>query len=110
MLKNLPLKSALYLAFGLNLASIAAILSIKPWLPPIVPLFYGLPYGENQLVPVYGLLYVPGILLLITLINSAMAIYIKDQFFKKSLILTGAFVSVLGAVTIIKIIFLVGFF
>jgi hypothetical protein len=110
MLKKLPLKSALYLAVGLNIGSLAVIMLLKDWLPPVVPLFYGLPNGESQLVSVYGLLLVPGGLLVITLTNTLMAIYVKDLFFKKSLIVTSAFVSALGAVTIIKIILLVGFF
>jgi hypothetical protein len=110
MWKKLPLRGVIYGSFGINLASVALILALRSFLPPVVPLFYGQPYGEFQLVPTLGLLTVPATSVLITLINSIIATRLHDHFYKKALIFSSLFVASLGLIAILKIIFLVGFF
>lgn len=87
------------------------ILLIK-WtaLPSRVPLFYSRPWGEDQLAPKIFLLLLPGISLIIFLINSGLA---KTVFKKNHPIfadlgyLTSFVVAVLGLISLLKIIFLV---
>lgn len=86
------------------------ILVFKSLLPPVVPLFYGRPFGESQLVPVLTLFFAPITSIVITFVNSGLAILTEDVFSKKILV-SGAFLlSLLITITVLKIIFLVGFF
>ncbi len=110
MWKKLPLKGFIYSSLGLSLASAVLILITLKNLPPVVPLFYGLPSGADQLVPTLMLFIVPGFGLFITAVNILLAQILKDPFFKKTLVVSTTFISFLGAITIVKIISLVGFF
>ncbi|QQG41931.1 MAG: hypothetical protein HYV90_01305 [Candidatus Woesebacteria bacterium] len=105
-----PFRGFFYASLGLGFSSIAIIFIFKNILPPIVPLFYGRPFGESQLVPVLNLFFAPIVSIVITLTNSGLALITEDVFSKKILI-SGAFLfSLLITITILKIVFLVGFF
>lgn len=110
MWKNLPLKGYIYASFALSAVSIIAILGLLNYLPPIVPFLYGLPAGSDQLISSLGLLIAPSINILIIVLNIVLASFSKDLFFKRTLIVSGLFVSILTTITVLKIIFLVGFF
>lgn len=97
-------------AIALTIASAMAIVVLKNWLPPLVPLFYGKPSGSGQLVTTYELLIAPGVSLLVIIINTFLSLYIPDLFLKKTLIIGAFLLSLLTAITVFKIIFLVGFF
>ena len=110
MWKNLPLKEAVYTSFILGGVSIASIIALNAFLPPVVPLLYGLPSGDSQLVPKLGLLITPISALVIVIFNLVLAKFTKDIFFKKTLVIAGTFVSLLATISIVKTILLVGFF
>ena len=101
-----------YAIGGVSLALISALLIFlfKGNLPPQVPLFYGLPVGEAQLTGYWGFLIAPGASLLITIVNIFISTLIADTFYKRVLIVSSFFVSILVAITVLKIIFLVGIF
>lgn len=108
--KSLPFQEYTTISLILSIVTIFVTLLLRSKLPPIVPLFYGRPVGEGQLVPTLGLIIAPGGALIFTLINTFLAILSKDEFLKKTLVLTSFLVSLLLSITVIKIIFLVGFF
>lgn len=110
MWKKLPFKGLIYASLAINIVSVLLILTVQRLLPPVVPLFYGLPYGQDQLVPSVGLFIVPGACLLVIVLNAVLSGYFNDQFYKKTLIISAALISVLGVITVLKIIFLVGLF
>ncbi len=93
-----------------NIAVIIAIALLASSIPPIVPLFYGLAHGEDQLVPQSFLLLPPAIAALITVINASISIVTNDQFIKRVLTGTTFAATILSTITIIKIILLVGKF
>lgn len=97
-------------AITINVLCVITILIARGFLPPVVPLFYGKPLGEGQLISNLGLLIVPAVSLIISTINLLLNIWIKDNFLKKIFAVTSVIISVVGAITIIKIILLVGFF
>ncbi len=113
-MKLVPVKSQanafFYGSLALGVFSILLILITKSLLPPLVPLFYGKPAGESQLVPTLALLIAPAVSILITLINTLLASFTKEDFLKKILTVSSFFVSLLISLTVFKIIFLVGFF
>lgn len=94
----------------LSLVSVILIVLFRGILPPQVPLFYGQPVGEGQLVSSWGFLIAPASSLLITAVNVFFSTRVSDIFYKKVLIISAFFVSVLVIITTVKIIFLVGFF
>lgn len=110
MFKNLPYKEYVYFSLVLNIVSIILILILKGILPPVVPLFYGLPAGAMQLSPTVALILIPTAGVVITLINIFISRLTKDAFLKKTLIISSAFISFLLSIAVFKIIFLVGFF
>lgn len=109
MLKKLPLSGYIYCSIALDLVAAVAIILAKSSLPPIVPLFYGKPVGSGQLITTNGLLLAPLAALVITAINIFLASKVDNVFSKKIFSVASFFVSLLTAVTVIKIILLVGF-
>jgi hypothetical protein len=108
-IQNLPFKGYLYAAIALNLASAAVIAITVASLPPLVPLFYGLPVGQGQLINSWGLLIAPGTSLAISLANAWVAHRLEDVFLKKIMAAASFFVSLLSTITVTRIILLVGF-
>jgi hypothetical protein len=86
------------------------ILILKNNLPPLVPLLYGRPSGEAELTITAGLFIAPGVALIITFVNLLISLWVKDDFLKKILAVSSIVISALVAITIVRIIFLVGFF
>lgn len=100
-----------YISIGVNLALILAIILVRPFLPPVVPLLYGKPVGEMQLVNSIWLIIPSLVSIVISLINFLLNKYfVKDNFHKKILSYTSLFINILVAITVVKIIFLVGSF
>ncbi len=83
-------------------------------LPPRVPLFYSLPWGESELAGKFMLLILPGISLVFFVFNlwfSGMVKFgeaeenvRKSVFLKDSFIFVSFFVSVVNLITLIKIV------
>lgn len=96
--------------WALNFLTVVAILILKNFLPPVVPIFYGEPAGADQLAPAIFLLIIPAVSFLISGINVFINSSSKDDFIKKFLAASSLVISIMAVVTVIKIILLVGFF
>ncbi|MBI2020390.1 hypothetical protein HYS94_03125 [Candidatus Daviesbacteria bacterium] len=98
----LTISLQIFLAFLISLF----ILFSSKFLPPKLPLFYSLPWGEKQLATHQQLFILPAILVLITLINIAVAwqLHLSQSFFKKILIFSSLVTSMILVITFIKII------
>jgi len=110
MWKKTTLRNYFLAAIIVNLLAGLFIILLRDHLPPLVPLFYGRPAGEAQLTNTFGLLVAPGVSLLITIINLLLSPWVHDDFQKKILAVSAVFITVLAAITVIKIVLLVGFF
>ena len=110
MWKKLDFKNLFFVAVIINVVAILAVIILKSFLPPLVPLFYGRPAGEAQLTNTIGLLIAPAAAFLLTMLNLSISFWVKDEFLKKILAISALVISVLTAITIVKIISLVGFF
>jgi hypothetical protein len=110
MWKNLPCKGCVYFSIALNLLLAGLILILKGFLPPIVPLFYGLPDGAEQLIPYFGLTIAPAIGLIVTFVNVLISNAINDKLLRSALIISSVFISLLLAITTVKIVLLIGLF
>lgn len=77
-------------------------------LPPKLPLFYSLPWGENQLGNHQQFLIIPGVIALITLLNLILSwqLHSSQLFFKKILIYSSWLISLILFITFLKIIFI----
>ena len=75
-------------------------------LPNKLPLFYSLPWGEQQLVDKYQLLIIPAAICLISLLNFILLTHLhqSQSFFKKILIYTTILTTLLLFMTLTKII------
>lgn len=86
------------------------ILLIK-WreLPPEVPLYYSLPWGEEQLTTPFNLLILPLVSFFVFILNFFLASILleKEPWLCRILILTATIFSFLSTLALIKIIFLI---
>jgi hypothetical protein len=89
-----------------NLIVCVWILVIQGSLPPQVPLFYGLPQGEEQLTFAQLLLVPPVIAIIISIINFLLIRAIKVEFLKMVLLAGMVLTTILSSVTIAKIIWI----
>lgn len=103
-------KKYLYYSSGISILLIIIIIALTNYLPPEVPLFYGEPVGEAQLTSSSKLVIAPLISLSISIINFFLLKIVKDIFLQKLLMITSLFIAILIGITVVKIIFLVGFF
>jgi hypothetical protein len=110
MWKKITFNNYFLAALILNALSLLAPVILRGFLPPVVPLFYGRPVGEGQLVSTLGLLIAPAASFLITAVNLLLNLWTKDDFLKKVLAVTALIISIVTAITVIKIMLLVGFF
>ncbi|MEJ2441565.1 MAG: hypothetical protein P8Y06_01440 [Patescibacteria group bacterium] len=86
------------------------VVLVQIFLPPQIPLFYGLPEGEAQLAPSLSLIIPSLVSLVIMITNITISYFLKDEILKKFLITTAIGVSIFSIVTTIKIVLLVGSF
>lgn len=78
-------------------------------LPPQVPLYYSLPWGESQLASAPALFILPTISLVLLVINHLFAISLSktSQLLSKFLIAASLVVSLFSLITLVRIITLV---
>ena len=90
----------------LSLVLTLAILVILRSLPPRLPLFYSLPWGEGQLATHQQFLIIPISISAVTLLNLFISwqLHPSQSLFKKGLVLSSIIVSLILTVTFIKIV------
>lgn len=109
-LKNIAFRNYYLASFILSLVIAAGIVIIRNFLPPVVPLYYGKPIGSDQLAQNILLIIVPAASIVVGVLNLTVSKFVKDMFIKRLLAIFSLLVSLLSAITIIKIVLLVGFF
>jgi hypothetical protein len=110
MFNKVVFRNYFLVAVGVDILTILTPLLLRNLLPPLVPLFYGRPVGERQLISTLGLSIAPLASLLITVVNLLLSLRAKDLFIKRVLAISALVISALTAITVTKIIFLVGLF
>jgi len=106
--KKVPFTKQIIYCLVINLVMITlAILSIF-MLPPEIPLLYGLPEGNDQLVKSWAIVIPNLTSLIIMFVNSILAMRTKDEYLKKVVILTGFTATFFAIITVLKIFFLIG--
>lgn len=109
-LNKIPFRNLIFLSLIINLTALALVIVLQRNLPPQIPLFYGLPKTKEQLSGSSSLI-IPSIIAIgVMLINILISQITNEEFFKKTLILTGTVSAFLSIITTVKIIFLIGSF
>lgn len=90
----------------LSLSIALIIIAVLKNLPPRLPLFYSLPWGDGQLATHQQLLIIPASIALITLLNLVLSwqLHPSQSFFKKVLIFSSIVVSLILTIAFIKIV------
>lgn len=93
----------------ISLLVLSIVSLIFTQLPPLIPLWYSLPWGEGRLATPLWLFILPLSSFLIQIGNSLLSARLPDDYliFAQLLILTSAIVSLMNFVTLINIITLV---
>jgi len=108
--KRVPFIRYIYAGIIANLVIVLALLAIRSFLPPQIPIFYGAAEGERQLAPSWALIIPNLASTLASLVNIALCLLIKDEFLKKTLVIASLGISLLATITVAKIILIVGSF
>ena len=106
----LPLRKMLLIALAVSFGFAAFSLLLRIWLPPEIPLFYGLPEGNRQLASSWFIPLPSLVSTLIIVINTFLAALVKNEFLKRVLVFSAISVAAFSIVTTIKIFFLVASF
>ena len=87
---------------------VIVIFLLSKLLPPRLPLFYSLPWGEKELVSNIQLLIIPAIITLVTFSNLIISwqLHSSQIFFKKILLFSSILVSLILSITFFKIIYI----
>jgi len=109
-MKTSQLEKYFYAGCIFSFLSLVFALIVRKTLPPQIPLFYGLPQGEEQLSTSLGLTLPSAFSFVIIFINYLLVRFLKNDFLKKALSVSSLIVSVLAGITTVKIAFLVGHF
>jgi len=104
----MPFKTLSLWVLFLNFAVVLIVLLFRGLLPPVVPLFYGKPYGVEQLASAASLAFPPLAALGLSIVNILVAAFIEDEFLNKVIFGSMVVVTVLSIITVLKIFFLVG--
>jgi hypothetical protein len=90
----------------ISLIMAVIILTLFKSLPPKLPLFYSLPWGEGQLATAQQFLIIPASISVMALLNIIISGQLHDQqdFFKKVLLISSIAITVTLTITFIKII------
>lgn len=107
--KSLSQKYFMWINFSPLILSLLIILTtiiLLRFLPPKLPLFYSLPWGDGQLATHQQFLIIPASIALITLLNIIISWQLHPQqiFFKKVLLFSSLIVSLILTITFIKIV------
>lgn len=94
-------------ALIINLMVIVFVFLIQKSLPPVIPLFYGMPYGSEQLTSSISLILPPLIAMAITVVNSFLITLTNDDFLQKVLLVAMYTTTLLSTITVLKIVSLV---
>lgn len=109
-IENIPLKGLIYISLAINVLVILSVLFLKKFLPPVIPLYYGLAKSEAQLAK-QTYLVIPSLTsFTVLLANIFFSIFSDNDYLKKTLIIGAFVVTFLSAITTLKIVFLVGSF
>ncbi|MBU1085670.1 MAG: hypothetical protein ABIJ43_05120 [Candidatus Beckwithbacteria bacterium] len=96
---------------GFIVLGLSVVILAWHWLrlPPEVPLLFSKPYGESQLISVWGLLMLPVFSLMIQIICVRWAIQVLDEDKLLAQLLTwiGSLVSLMNLISLVKVIGLV---
>jgi|SRR3989344_9029445 len=107
---KIPLKNFILFSIMLSVLGIFFIFLLQANLPPEVPLFYGLPEGEEQLTSSARLVIPLTLSIFITIINFIIILFLRNSFLQKTLVLVSFAISILSFLTTLRIVLLVGSF
>jgi len=108
--EKIAFKNLIYISFGLSTLSLILVLALQKYLPPQIPLFYGMAEGEEQLTSSLGLLIPAGLSLILVLLNSLISLFLENTFLQKILSVVSFTVTLLSVITVTKIVLLIGSF
>lgn len=91
-------------AAAINVGQIVLVFVTRSKMPPQVPLFYSLPWGEGQLTSASGLWLVPEICLRVIIVNFAVSVFLQQTVLTRILSSTAMLVTILALITLWKII------
>lgn len=110
VLSEIPYFKAAIVVIILNILVVISVFFLQRYLPPEIPLFYGLPETVEQLATTRSLIIPPAITIAIIIVNTTLCIFVKDDFLKKTLMISSLATFVFSIIAVTRIFLLVGSF
>lgn len=97
------------LALSFTLLLLTSLFSFILWqkLPPVLPFFYSLPWGDDQLANPQEILSLFGLSFIFLLLNSFLAAFLAEPLLKRLLVLSGLSLLILFLISFVKVLFLI---
>lgn|SRR3989344_2034901 len=99
-------KYPLIFPISISLFLLFLILLLPKFLPPKLPLFYSLPWGDKQLGSINQFLIIPAVILIINLVNLLIIRQLHPQqvLFKTILFFASIFLSLILLITVLRVV------
>ena len=110
LIEEIPFKKLIYGSLLINILVITLVFFARKYLPPVVPLYYGLAKSEIQLADNIYLILPSSLSLLVISLNVFLSYLFDNDYVKKVLVASSLVITILTAITTIKIMLLVGSF
>lgn len=105
--EKLPLKKLYIFSFFISLIVLIIGVATQFFLPPEIPLYYGLPQTSDQLAPSMFIILPSLLSIIITITNIFLSMKNSGSYLKRALAFTSISISILATITTYKIFFLV---
>ena len=110
VLSEIPFYKLALFVIVVNIILIVLILVFEKSIPPEIPLFYGLPESAEQLTTTRSLIIPPSASTMVIIINTTLAVFTKDDFLKKALMVSAIATGIFSSIAVFKVALLVGSF
>ncbi len=106
LFKDKVVKTCVLISFSINLLILLLTVISKPFLPPYIPLFNSLPWGESRLARPEFVFLIPTMMIFIFFINTLIcsSFYSRNALMSRILSFNALVVTLLGLVAYIEII------
>lgn len=98
----------LLFSFGMLLVAGLFVLFLWKRIPPEIPWFYSLPWGENQLMPKTGLPLILGSNILVVFFGNLLSQWTKskDKIIEQTIMVSLAFICFMLLINMVKVLFI----
>lgn len=94
------------IAISINIFIVALVLALNSFIPSQIPLYYGQPFGQEQLAGKYSLILPPLFSIAVISLNTSIIQFQKDKYLNNILVAMNYVLTILSTIAVFKIIYI----